>query len=62
MTKTPLDQITTEEQARELAIDWQTTWQDIEYSYSELIEWADYFTQVADKFKLHEEFRENGII
>lgn len=54
--------IETQEQAREVAIDWQSSWQDTQYSYGELIEWQDYFTELGKKFNLTDEFKENGII
>lgn len=51
------------EQARDLAIDWQTWQQDVSLSYGELAYWADYFTELATKYpELREEFEENGII
>jgi hypothetical protein len=31
-------------------------------SYGELAEWQAYFSELADKFDLVEEFKENGII
>ena len=57
-----IDKITSKAEARQQAIDWQASWQDYQYSYSELIEWQSYFTQLAEKFNLKEEFEENGII
>ena len=53
---------TTREQARQYAINWQHWASTQELSYGELVEWQDYFTKVADKFDLQEEFKENGII
>ena len=53
---------TTREQARQYAIDWQMWQAEQSLSYAELAEWQDYFTKVADKFNLQEEFKENGII
>ena len=50
------------EEARELAIDWQTWQQGISLSYGDLAEWSSYFTELAGKFNLTDEFRENGII
>ena len=56
--------IKTEDEARQLAIDWQ---QHVStkgnYSYGELADFQDYFRELANKFKaLEEEFKENGII
>lgn len=55
-------EVTTAEQATELAKDWQSSCQDNNYSYGELLEYAVYFEQLARKFELEEEFEENGII
>lgn len=57
-----LQSITTADEARQLAIDWQT-WQDEQsLSYREIKEYQDYFTTLAGKFNLIEEFKINGII
>ena len=54
--------INTKEEARSYAIDWQN-WQSEEaLSIGELIEWQDYFRELANKFDLVEEFDENGLI
>lgn len=58
--RTPVDKVLDAEQARELAIDWQQL--DIPMTYDHLIDWADYFTTLANKYDLTDEFRENGII
>ena len=52
----------TQDEARQYAIEWQqwVSWENL--SYSELAEWTEIFTQLADKFDLVEEFKENGII
>lgn len=62
MNMLPLDQIKSEEQARELAIDWQAWQSDQALSYSEVSEWQAYFEELANKFDLVDEFKENGII
>lgn len=55
-------QAKTADEARQHAIDWQT-WQSEQNLYmSELIEWQDVFRELAVKFHLTEEFKENGII
>lgn len=56
--------ITTAEQAREEAIDWQawTAETDTPLYWSDLADWSDYFTELGRKFNLTDEFRENGII
>jgi len=49
-------------EARDKAIEWQQ-WQSNEnLSYSELMEWQDYFSTLAKRFDLEDEFNENGII
>ena len=55
-------EIKTAEEARQYAIDWQNWASDQDMSYSEIIEWDIYFTALADKYGLQEEFKENGII
>lgn len=56
--------ITTAEEAREYAIEWQSLASEDDYqlSYSELAEWQTIFEELATKFDLVEEFKENGII
>ena len=53
---------TNKEQARDKAIEWQNWQYSKSLSYSELIEWNDYFTVLAKKYGLIREFKENGII
>jgi hypothetical protein len=60
-----IDMIQSEAEARDFAIDWQAEFlngQDEQLSYSELSEWQDYFTELASKFNLTAEFKENGVI
>ena len=53
--------IKTEDQAHELAVDWQN-WQSEQSLYmSEMADWAEFFTALAKKFNLTDEFEENGI-
>lgn len=55
--------ITTAEEARQYAIDWQSwTSEKQNLSYSELAEWQAIFSELAKKYNLKEEFKENGII
>lgn len=61
MRKT-IDQITTAEQARQYAIDWQRWQSEQAMSYADLAEWQQLFEELAEKFDLVEEFKENGII
>ena len=66
----PLPEVTTEEEARDIAIFWQH-WASEQNQIgekptlymSDLAEWNDYFEALAEKFPdLKEEFEENGII
>ena len=50
------------ENARQKAMDWQTDYYNNNYSYGELIAFAEYFTRLAKRYGLIAEFRENGII
>lgn len=50
------------DEARQMAIDWQNWQAEQDLSWAELGEWEHYFKRLARKFKLHDEFRENGII
>jgi hypothetical protein len=54
--------IKTKDQAIWLAIDWQKWSSEQDLSYSELADWAMFFTKLGRKFGLLKEFRENGII
>ena len=57
-----MEPIKTKEQAREKAIDWQNWQSKQSLSYVEMAEWASYFKELAKKFGLGDEFKENGII
>ncbi len=57
-----LKTITTEDQARQTAIDWQTWSSEQSLSYGELADWAGAFEELATKFNLTDEFKENGIL
>lgn len=57
-----ISEFKTAEDARLEAIDWQVSCQDKQYSYDELLEWQEHFTELAKKFDLTDEFKENGII
>ena len=56
------EDVKTADEARELAIDWQHETSDTDLYMSEVMEYADYFSVLANKFNLTDEFRENGII
>lgn len=61
--------ITTADQARDLAIEWQQ-WAGEQNQIgdepalfmSDLADWSDFFSKLGKKFNLTEEFSENGII
>lgn len=53
---------TTQEEARQYAIDWQRWASEQDLSYGELVEWGAEFEAVAKNFNLLSEFKENGII
>lgn len=57
-----LNDIKTEDQARQLAIDWQNWQSEQSLSYGELHEWEDLFRKLGRDFYLTAEFSENGII
>lgn len=54
--------INNKEQARAFVIDWQTWSNKQSLSYLESSKWLAVFEELADRFNLAEEFRENGII
>jgi hypothetical protein len=57
-----ITEIKSKEEARQYAIDWQNWASNKNLSYSELAEWQNIFTELAEKYNLQEEFKENGII
>lgn len=57
-----LGTIKTEDQARQLAIDWQSSQSKKSQSYYDLSLDQFYFEVLANKFNLTDEFKENGII
>jgi len=54
--------IFTREEARQYAIDWQIWMSNKNLSYGEIAEWQMIFRELAERFDLEEEFKENGII
>jgi len=54
--------IKTKNEARQIAIDWQNWQNKKSLSYTEIIDWQEYFISLAKKFDLTEEFEENCII
>ncbi len=57
-----LQQITTSEEARQYAIDWQQWASEQDLSMQELVEFSTILMNLADRFDLHNEFQENGIL
>jgi hypothetical protein len=54
--------ITTKDQSRQFAIDWQA-WQATQaLSHQDLADWQAYFADLAARFDLADEFKENGIV
>ena len=53
--------ITTQDEARQYAIDWQNWSAEQSLSYGEILEWQAKFELLGRKFDLLEEFNENGI-
>lgn len=50
------------ERVRNMAIEWQRDFESHDYSYGDLVYWADYFRVLAKRYGLVREFEENGII
>ena len=57
-----VESIKTEVEARQYAIDWQSWQSEQSLSYGEMAKWAGFFTTLAEKFNLTQEFKENGIV
>lgn len=63
MKTIPLSKVTSAEEARDIAIDWQNWASEQTLSYGELADWQAYFEALADKFpEIRDELQENGII
>lgn len=57
-----INEVKTEEEARQIAITFQEWQSEQSLSYEELSYFGDYFQELANKFNLVEEFKENAII
>jgi len=57
-----IEDIKTQEEARQYAIDWQALASEQDLSYSELVEEQNKLRTLAERFNLQDEFKENGII
>jgi hypothetical protein len=62
MTPQEVFQAKTQEEARQYAKDWQIWASERNLSYGELAEWQAVFAELANKYDLVEEFKENAII
>ena len=49
------------ERARQVAIEWQADFENHDYDWEDLLIAQDYFTKLARRYGLTEEFIENGI-
>ena len=50
------------EEFRQIAIDWQNSFSEKNYSYGEIMEFRNKLHPLAEKIGLLEEFKENGIL
>jgi glutamyl-tRNA reductase len=57
-----IESFKTAEEVREEAIDWQHWQSNRSMSWLQTCNWSEYFYELAKKFDLIEEFKENGII
>mgnify|MGYP001568898398 FL=1 len=57
-----ISKVKSKEEAQSIAIDFQNYASKKNMSYGELALYGNYFIVLGKKFKLTEEFRENGII
>lgn len=57
-----INEIKTEDEARQYAADWQEWQSNQSLSYGEVAQWQEAFAVLAKRFGLEEEFKENLII
>ena len=57
-----LIQAQTVDEARQVAVNWQHWQSERSMSWEQVLTWQRYFEELARKFGLEEEFKENGII
>jgi hypothetical protein len=62
MVLKPINEITSRTEAIAIAREWQNDFANHNYSYEELEDFLVYFSELAEKFDLTDEFQENGII
>lgn len=58
----PIEEVKSQEEARQIAIEFQEWSSNQDLSYSELNDYSDYFEILGNRFNLIDEFKENGII
>ena len=56
------DHVRSAEQARDLAIEWQSWQAGHDLSYGEVVYYQNYFEALATRFNLTHEFLENGVL
>ncbi len=61
MNTADINNITTQDEARQFAIDWQNWQADQNLSFGEVVQWQNQLERLAIKFDLIHEFEENGI-
>jgi hypothetical protein len=57
-----IENIKTKDEARDFAIEWQNYASEKSMFLSEVLDWSIAFEDLAKKFDLVDEFRENGIV
>lgn len=57
-----INTIKSKEEARQIAIDYQTWANKRSMTYTDISQWQGYFETLARKFNLVKEFKENGIV
>lgn len=60
---TPVEEVETAEEARDIAVAWQHDFSERSSSWADCANAGGYFEQLAQKFpELREEYQENGIL
>lgn len=62
MKPTAFNSVTTEEEARDLAIEWQHWQAEQALSWNELMEWQYGFIKLGRQYNLTDEYIENGVL
>jgi len=58
----PISKVKSKGEAQSIAIDYQNWSAEHNMAWSEVAKYSNYFEELAKKFKLTKEFKENGII